>query len=67
MADFWVKSIIIAEDKLQNHISSAKRKMIIEGYRNEISNQFEKSILGQTVSYAALHGMDVSEWSAPYK
>lgn len=35
--------------------------MVIEGYRNQLSDQFEKSILGQSVSYAALHGMDVSE------
>lgn len=61
LAPFWQEAINIAEDKLQNHISHAERKMVIEGYRNEISNQFEKSILGQTVSYAALHGMDISE------
>lgn len=61
LADFWRVSINIAEEKLQNHISNAQRKMIIEGRRAEISDQFEKSILGQTVSYAALHGMDVSE------
>lgn len=61
LANFWKSAINIAEEKLQNHISHAERKMIIEGYRAQISEQFEKSILGQTVSYAALHGMDVSE------
>lgn len=61
MAQFWREAISIAEKKLQNHISHAQRKMIIEGYRNQISDQFEKSISGQAVSYAALHGMDISE------
>ncbi len=61
MAAFWLDAIRISEQKLQKHMSSATRKMIIEGYRLQMSDQFEKSILGQTVSYAALHGMDVSE------
>jgi hypothetical protein len=38
--------------------------MVMEGYRQEMSAQFEKSILGQSVSYAALHGMDLSELPA---
>lgn len=61
LAPFWEQAIIMAEEKLQDHISHAKRKMIIEGQRSVISAQFEKSILGQTVSYAALHGRDISE------
>jgi len=61
MAPFWQEAVNIARDKLQNHISDAKRKMIIEGHRRELMSQFEKMILGCTVSYGALHGMDISE------
>lgn len=61
LAPFWQEAINITEEKLQNHISHAERKMIIEGYRKQMSDQFEKSILGQTVSYAALHGIEMTE------
>jgi|GEM_PF-1354364 len=61
MASFWIKAREIAKGKLENHISNAKRKMILEGKRAEIKNQFESQILGSTISYAALCGMDISE------
>lgn len=61
MAQFWLDAIRVAEQKLQSHMSDATRTMVIEGYRLQMSDQFEKSILGQMVSYAALHGRDVSE------
>ena len=61
VADFWQKARDIAKNKLENHISNAQRKMILEGIRKEIRDRFEKSIIGQTVSLTALLGMDVSE------
>ena len=61
LADFWQEAISIAKKRLEKHISHAERKMILEGIREQIKNQYEKSILGQTVSYAALVGMDISE------
>ncbi len=61
VADFWQKARDISKKKLENHISNSERKLILEGIKIEIQNQFEKSILGQTVSYAALLNMDVSE------
>lgn len=58
---FWKEAIKIAKNKIAYKTSDAKRKMIIEGHRNELSEQMEKALLGQTISFAALHGKDVSE------
>lgn len=61
MHDFWQRAIYAAEEKLQNYISDAKRKIIIQGHKNQLMEQFKKMILGGTLSYTALCGMEMDE------
>jgi len=61
LALFWKQAIDISEERLESYISDAKRKLIIEGHRRALMSQMEKLILGSTLSYAALYGMDISE------
>lgn len=63
LATFWQDTIGISEKALQHHMSDAQRKMILEGKRQDIQNQFEKMMYGQGLSYAALTGRDINDMS----
>lgn len=63
-ADFWVVARKEIEKDLFQHISNAKREMVVSAMRKEKEIQYKKLISGIITSYTAVTGKDIAELPA---
>lgn len=58
LADFWRKAQKAAKDTLKKYISNAKRKSVVEEYKNILIERYKKQISGMLPAYSAIIGKD---------